>query len=749
MEKGHLNRSAAALALFIGMCASTDVALAQDTTSESDTGYGDIVVTAQRKSERLLQAPLSVAVADAARIRDSGAVSTRNLGEIASGLTSTTNGLAFQPAIRAITTTGTSAGDESNVALYVDGVYMAAQTNNFFNLKNVERIEVLKGPQGTLFGRNATGGAIRIITKDPSLTEPQFSLDANYGTKLHSVDINGYATAPIGDKVAVGVTGSYYDDDGYVRSIIPGWNRGKFATTQSYQVRGKLLLQASERVKVVIEGNIGRNESDTQFVLVPKDRLSTQKNNPVALLPAKPYEASLNLFPILISKGHGASITGIYEGDSVTVTSISAYNRVRSDGVLDGDRTNLAGSVAAVASYFKWYTQELTVATTSDGPLNVIGGVYYFKANSSLPYSDAYLGPTLDATGFVTAYGTLVSSTAGFVNTDSLSGFGEVTLKPSEKLSFIGGVRGTTEKKELRTELIVPVGPSLKDSHRWSNFNYRITAQYKFSDSTNVYLTRSTGFKAGQYNATSRAFVQRVDPEKIGAWELGLKSQMTPDISMTLAGYHYKYSNIQVQSNNFINGANNIILANAANATVTGVDGDISARIAPGLTVQIGASWLPKADYDVYRDALDSVPKGYPGSLDPSLCPSSPLCGAGNDQIIRDLRDSRMIRAPKFSGNIGVAYSTNLAGGELKANANLFFTSKFFWVAGAHISEDGYSLVNGKLAWTEPSGHYTLSLWGRNLTNKVYDIYVSPNAAGVARAFAQPREIGVGVGVNF
>ena len=139
--------SVAMSATFIALLMSGQAAYAQDNTAsdagKETIGAGDIVVTAQRRSERLLQIPLSVSVVDASRVKDGGAVSTRNLGEIASGLTSTTNGFAFQPAVRAITTTGTSAGDESNIALYVDGVYMAAQTGNFFNLKNVERIEVL------------------------------------------------------------------------------------------------------------------------------------------------------------------------------------------------------------------------------------------------------------------------------------------------------------------------------------------------------------------------------------------------------------------------------------------------------------------------------------------------------------------------------------------------------------------------------------------------------------------------------
>jgi iron complex outermembrane receptor protein len=708
----------------------------------------EVIVTAQRREERLLDVPISISVASQEEIAASGAGTTRDLSQLTPGLTSTTNGLAFQPAIRGITTTGTSAGDESNVALYLDGVYLASQAGNVFNLKNIERIEVLKGPQGTLFGRNATGGAIRIITTDPSFA-PEFRASASYGTELKSKEFNVYGAMGVTDTVAVSLAANTYDDEGYVDSINPLWTGDKFGTTSSWYTRAKLLWTPNDDLRVVLSGDVGRYQSDTQFVLAPYNRLSSSKNNPAAILPTGPWQTSGSLQPNNTVRTSGGALTIEYRLPHYTLTSISGYRTARLYGMLDVDRINLLTSTATTSSAFRTFSQELNVASNYEGPINFIGGLYYFRSQSGIDRSEAFSpGPTV-VNGEVVGLGVLASSNQGYVDTESTAAFGEATWQVTDQIKLIGGLRYTTESKELLTRPILPRRPDLTDKANWDNWSYRLTAQYNFNEATNVYATYSTGFKTGQYQATSPTFVQRVDPETVEAFEVGVKARIAGMVDFAASAFHYKYDDIQLQSNNFINGANNIILANAAKATITGADADLTARLGHGFRVQAGVAWMPTAEYDTFANGLDSVPRGFPGSLDPSLCPSSPLCGAGNDQIIRDLSGTRMIRAPEWTGRLAVMYEREIAGGEFTATANYFHSTKFFWVTGGHIDQPAYSVVNASAGWTTPNDRATFSIWGRNLGDEAYAIYNSPNAAGVSIAWAAPREIGFTVDVKY
>jgi iron complex outermembrane receptor protein len=161
---------------------------------------------------------------------------------------------------------------------------------------------------------------------------------------------------------------------------------------------------------------------------------------------------------------------------------------------------------------------------------------------------------------------------------------------------------------------------------------------------------------------------------------------------------------------------------------------------------------LPKAEYTRYPGGLDTVPKGYPGSTPATLasnpCPG-PVCGLGAEQIIRDLSGTRVLRAPKATFNFDVAYNRDLPMGRLETTVTFFHTSDFFRFSGAHIKQESYSIVNGTVGWWLPGDKVRLSVWGRNLGDKYYDLYTSANNTTVADAPSPPREIGFGVDVKF
>jgi len=197
-----------------------------DTATANSDQNGDIVVTAQRRSERLSQVPISISAIDAPALTTAGVSSTISLAKVTPGLVAVSQGFNFSVAIRGISSTGNAVGDETNVALYVDGVYVSTPTVVLFSLNNIERIEVLKGPQGTLFGRNATGGAIRVITKAPSQTA---SLDASvdYSPSFQARRGQLYVTGGLTSTISADAAIYYFQDDGYITNKNPLWTGGR------------------------------------------------------------------------------------------------------------------------------------------------------------------------------------------------------------------------------------------------------------------------------------------------------------------------------------------------------------------------------------------------------------------------------------------------------------------------------------------------------------------------------------------
>jgi iron complex outermembrane receptor protein len=190
------------------------------TTLPADATTGDIIVTAQRRDQRLAEVPISITAIGARTLAASGVNSTIALTRVTPGLLAVDQGFNFVAAIRGISSSGNVAGDESNVALYVDGVYVATPTAGLFSFNNIERVEVLKGPQGTLFGRNATGGAIRVITRRPT-QQTTFDASAEFSPSYNGKRAQAYLSGGVTRNVAADLAVYYYSDTGFITNINP------------------------------------------------------------------------------------------------------------------------------------------------------------------------------------------------------------------------------------------------------------------------------------------------------------------------------------------------------------------------------------------------------------------------------------------------------------------------------------------------------------------------------------------------
>jgi iron complex outermembrane receptor protein len=709
--------------------------------ADASTGVvvGEIVVTAQRREERLRDVPISITALTADKIANAGLVGTRDLQQVTPGLISQNSGYQFRPTIRGVGGyAGGGAGDESNVALYIDNVYMSSPGANAFNLMNIERIEVLKGPQGTLFGRNATGGAIRIITADPAY-DNSFKATASYGFELKSREFNGLENLKITDGIAASLSEYYYRDDGYVTNINPTWTGGKLARLDTSGLRGKLLFQPTSDLKVVLAADYSRSYSTQEQTLAPVGGSLSFRNVVGTILPTEPLTADNTDESYQIVRTGGASVTVNWDVGKFSLQSTSVARTNDVYGKADGDRTNLELSYSNFSVYQDVKTQELIATSNFEGPLNFVGGLYYFDSDSRSPNGrlvSAPLSPVVNGVRTVTGPAVTTSLVQGEVQTTSYSAFSEATLNLSSAFSLIGGVRYTDEHKSaaINNALRLDLGAST-GKLSFDNVSYRLTGRYKYDDTGMIYLTRSTGFKSGQFNATAFTFpLTTVRPETLMASEIGLKDRFFGFLDLALAAYDYQYNDIQLTVFNTFNPAlGTNILLNAAKAHTQGAELQLDAHVGQKLSLTLGASYLPVAAYTKFPNGIDYVPR-------PDLL--------GNFQVVTDLSGARMPYSPKFTTNAGATYTTELGEGHLTTSANAYYKSRFEWIPGHRFGQDAYTIVNATINWTAPGDRWSIGVYGRNLTDQHYFTAGAATTAGFSGAWARPREIGVTIGIG-
>src|SRR5262245_25298649 len=212
------------LVLALACASHGTIALAQSEAPAAGPDSGEILVTAQKREERLLEVPISISVMQGDDMIKNGINSTVNLSQAAPGIVTVNNGFSFLPVIRGIQSTGTSPGDETNVAIYLDDVSIGTPIAGFFDLADIERVEVLKGPQGTLYGRNATGGAIKIVTRKPSF-DTSGQVSADYGFHYNELKVTGFATGKLTDTLAGSLSATYRTSDGFIKGTGPNVGR--------------------------------------------------------------------------------------------------------------------------------------------------------------------------------------------------------------------------------------------------------------------------------------------------------------------------------------------------------------------------------------------------------------------------------------------------------------------------------------------------------------------------------------------
>lgn len=674
----------------------------------------EIIVTAQRTSQRLQDVPISVNAVSAAALQTRGIVSSFSLGQAVPGLQVVRTGTTSTPYLRGIGSNAANPNAEASVATYVDGVYIAAPYSTVFSFNNIDRIEVLKGPQGTLFGRNATGGVIQIVTRTPSHdTSVEMSGGfANYQT----VTANGYATTGLTDTVAIDLAVSY-------RNQMKGYGRDLYNGAETYKshelgLRSKLLWEPTDTTKITISGDFATSQgNDLNYVLAPgvagSDGVVRNQGY---------YNTATDTRDLRKVKTWGGALDIRQDLGFATLASITARRIATGLNLFDGDSTPLPIVTFNSPQRVVTFSQELQLLSAQGSKIDWTLGAFYFTNRAA--YDPARLigiafGPNPDSELDI----------LGQQKTRSWSVYGQATVEIVPTVKLTGGLRYTNEKQTATWAVGVPgslaaVGPR---STKFGRLTWRAALDWEAVNDVHLYASYNRGLKSGGFDLLSPGG-DPFFPEVLDAYEVGIKSQFLNNrVRLNIAGFYYDYKNIQVS----VNPRGTIVTLNAAAATVKGIDADFEIALAPGLRLTGGAG---------YTDAkFDDFPN-------PVIYPASPLDPAVS---LANAKGNRLTRTPKFTGNLGLAYGFETANGKIDLNGSYYHNSGFFWDVDNRFGVGPYNVVGAGIAWTSPEKALTVRLWGENLTNEHYGYQGVSSATGDTQQFAAPRTYGFTVTTRF
>ncbi|MEY2854743.1 MAG: hypothetical protein RL030_1875 [Pseudomonadota bacterium] len=698
---------------------------AQAVEASSNTQLDEVVVTAQKRSERLQDVPISVSALSGEALENSGIRNMQDLGLVVPSL-SIASAVGFTITyLRGVGSTAIGPGIEVPISIYLDGVYYASTTSSMFDLSNIERVEVLKGPQGTLFGRNATGGLIQVITRDPT-QDFRMSGDLTYAN-YDAAKARVYVAGGIAENVAADFSiQASRQGEGWGTNLFTGTDVNK--SDHNVALRSKWLFTPSDATKITLIGDY----TDVDNSMNGQKIAPGSVPNPALNSPPQPEQDPWDMFadadPRFTNRNYGASLKFEQDVGFATLTSLTAYRDSKSSLFWDVDFTPVHHLTGDLVNLETQFTQELQLSSAADSQLQWTAGLFYFDAVGKY-----------DPAGVTSGNGLFGPFTRvdpyGEQATRSVAGFGQGTYGIAVDTNLTIGVRYTTEKRTLSgytngfigDSPAIPLGTTPKKSVTFSKPTYRVALDHRFSPEMLAYVSFNTGFKSGGWNTqfvTDPPFL----PETINAYETGLKTDLFDRrLRLNTAAFYYDYKNIQVQKV----GLASTGIINGAAATIYGADIDFEAAITDAFRIS-GSAAYTNATFDEFTNA----PFGSPGGG----VPTYPGDASGND----------IPKSPSFQATIVGDYRIDLNGG-----AAVHLTGTYLYNSGyAHEADNIFlqpavSRLNAAAQWVSATRRYNVRLWANNITNEAVSSYSSTLADGTRNvSYEAPRTYGVTVGVN-
>lgn len=711
----------------------------------------EVTVTARKREELLQDTPIAIAAFSATDIDSRGLAGVAEIGYatpnviIDGGAAASGSNSATTMFIRGIGQTDFTLSVDPGVGFYVDGVYYGQQVGTNVDFLGIDRIEVLKGPQGTLFGRNTMGGAVNIVTRRPS-REQQGTVKVTLGSDRQA-DFAGSVDLPLGDRLFSKISAATRSRDGYVTRLSTGEKLGDDHRTSA---RGTLLWEATNSLKLTLDADLTRTREgvspDVLIAVNPAAPIPAYYNavtgGAACRAPTAPTDPRCYNSQWVFASGDaeagtlrsassldlwGFALTADYSGTVADIKSITAYRRFTSFFSLDNDHSPL--KVVEFTSDFasRQFTQEFQfTGSLFDERMKWLGGLYYYDERSH------------DRNPIDFSIGSL--EVGGDLDVRSYAGFGQATYSVTDKLDVTAGIRYTDEKKVrdprsfLITDLvlgptrIVPAGTDLVPrgdaTIQAAATTTHLNVAYHWTDGVMTYATYSEGFKGGGFTDRVSFPVPAVptfEPEDAESIEIGLKSTLFDKrLTANLAAFDVDYRNIQV----FVASGIAPTIQNAAEGRIRGIEFDAQALLAPGLVVAAGAGYI-----DAKYTSID------PRATEITL-------------------NRKFPKTPKTSFNASVSYELLLAqGARITPRVDWYRRSEVFNDAlNAPLArQDAYDLLNASLTYNNRSDNWRVSLVGKNLTDQQYLLNAKSNGSQgfVSGTYARPRQWSIVVQADF
>jgi iron complex outermembrane receptor protein len=680
----------------------------------------EVIVTATKRAESLQDVPVAVTAFTADTIQEAGISDASDLAIMTPSLTANANSTPFTTRlqIRGIGTSQTDPALEPSVGLFVDGVFFGRSGLGTSDLTDIARIEVLQGPQGTLYGKNTNAGAISIITKRPNLEEYEGYVEATAGDYSMG-KLTAAVSGPLSDNIAFRLAGNIHQRDGYYDNAGAGVD--DLNDADDWNVQGKLLWEPNDRLSLLLSAfHVDRDttccgadavQDDTVNQELINQGFSPDKNDPYDYDVATDWEDGFDMESDLVS------LHVDYDMDWGTITSITAWNDYDYSSNYDADRSQLDILRVDDENHSgDSFSQELRLDSSLGDSVDYMAGIFYYDQTTergdktpSLFIGDDFINiANQQGLGIPFALVAQPGDYLRFQNTwdnETMAVFGQVTWHIGQRWHLTGGLRWTDEEREadlfsetFSTAPLAPLGQAFLNSvstpidasldRNTDNVDWLLKVAYDIGDESMIYASASTGNKSGNFSGQNGTAEEReFDDEETTSYELGLKSTLLDSrLRLNAAAFFTQVDDYQAQQQ--LPAGIGTFVSNQGELEVSGIDLQMEAVPLPNLTLSAGLLYMN--DYEITDGPRD-----------------------GQDLPF----------TAEFSGNIGATVVFPLADGGLFARADYIFMDDHVTnTADASLlqnkDEDDREVLNARIGWR--NDHWNFSIWGKNLTDDEY-----------------------------
>lgn len=710
-------------------------------TAERGPSVEEVIVTANRRESRLQDVPSAIsAITEQAlernRIVDLGSLSS----SVPSFSMTESSALGKELSIRGVTSVRIlDATAEPSVGLFIDEVYLSRMGSAFTDFYDLERVEVIRGPQGVLLGKNVVGGAISVITAKPKF-ENAGAATVSFGN-YNSNMTNGFVTGPLSDTLAARVAFQTRNRSGYSRNVIRGEDMDDL---KSYQGRGELLYRAKDAdLQALLTFDYGSAETNGSARVMSDDPFAAGVGAITAYRVRNgfgPREATSPQHEYTRRITRGASLRvdwGVFEG--AKLTSITGWRS--SKGVMGfnqlgvGSPPGLADTFYSTSERPETLSQEFRlVSDNPDSRFDWILGV--FHQQDDVTRYDSNVATT--STTIAALSGTFLYKNVADLKTTAV--FGQLGFNITDQLKVTGGLRYTMDDKSgIRTAscledggdglcvaaLVLAKGQSFTVDYGkdWKALTPQAILEYRPNERVMVYGSVAKGFKGGGWDhlpSTARAAAIGYDPEKATNYELGVKSDLFDRrLRLNVAVFKMDYKDLQSQQ--LVLECLCLITSNAGSAIIKGIEGEATLAVTDALTLTASGSYLD-AKYDKFVDGSGNVFSG-----------------------------NRIQRSPKYKYDIGGTYEFGVGSWDkaFSLQANYTRQGKSYWTPNNTNAQKPFGLLDASLRLKPPEAPWSVTVWGKNITNELYAVASQPFFGDLMNYYAPPKTYGVDLKYEF